>query len=119
MPPRVPKTRGAGTYTEKAFFGWIRSQLRRMTMKWKPRSDCLKAARRPYDGPDRRRKWEYQCAECGQWFPGKQVEVDHIIPAGSLQSFDDLPGFVSRLFCETEGLQVLCKETCHHLKKSG
>jgi len=42
--------------------------------------------------------------------------VDHVRPAGALRSFDDLPGFVARLFCEKEGLQVLCNEC--HLKKS-
>lgn len=42
----------------------------------------------------------------------KDVQVDHIIPAGSLQSTDDLKGFVERLFCSIDGLQVLCKP-CH------
>lgn len=37
------------------------------------------------------------------------------MPAGSLQSASDLPGFVERLFCEIDGLQVLCNN-CHDLK---
>lgn len=49
---------------------------------------------------------------CKEWFPNKETEVDHIVPAGSLRSFEDLPGFVERLFCSKDGLRLLCK-TCH------
>lgn len=52
--------------------------------------------------------FEYQCAECKGWFEAKNVAVDHIVPAGSLKAYSDLPGFVERLFCEPENLQVLC-----------
>jgi 5-methylcytosine-specific restriction endonuclease McrA len=45
----------------------------------------------------------------------KNVNVDHICPAGSLKSAQDLPGFVERLFCEIDNLQVLC-EKCHNVK---
>jgi len=45
----------------------------------------------------------------------KNVNVDHICPAGSLNSAQDLPGFVERLFCEIDNLQVLC-EKCHNVK---
>jgi 5-methylcytosine-specific restriction endonuclease McrA len=41
--------------------------------------------------------------------------VDHIHPAGSLNCAADLPGFVERLFCEQDNLQVLC-ESCHDEK---
>ena len=42
----------------------------------------------------------------------KEVEVEHIVEAGTLRSFDDLGGFAERLFCETDGLRVSC-EQCH------
>ena len=51
----------------------------------------------------------------GELFTNKEVEVDHIVPAGSLKTFDDLPEFVERMFCEADGFQVLCKP-CHQLK---
>jgi hypothetical protein len=38
-----------------------------------------------------------------------------MVPAGSLNCAADLPGFVERLFCEKEHLQVLC-ESCHNKK---
>jgi 5-methylcytosine-specific restriction endonuclease McrA len=94
------------------FFTWLRSQLRRISMKWRPRSEAKNAARRAYKGPNKRRKYEYQCAACQEWFAGKDVQVDHILPCGTLKSYDDLPDFVERLFCDKEGFRVLCKE-CH------
>ena len=72
-------------------------------------------ARRAYKGPLKRQKFEYQCKECKEWFPDKKINVDHIHPAGSLRCANDLPGFVERLFCEIDNLQVLC-EKCHNLK---
>ena len=72
-------------------------------------------SRRAYKGPLKRQKFEYQCKECSNWFPDKQINVDHIIPAGTLRSANDLPGFVERLFCEVDNLQVLCS-TCHNKK---
>lgn len=42
----------------------------------------------------------------------KETQLDHIIPVGPLQRYEDLPGFAARLFCEKEGLRVLCKP-CH------
>ena len=72
----------------------------------------MNACKRPYVGTDKRRKFEYQCAACEQWFMQKQVEVDHLVEAGSLKSYEDLPGFVERLFTSPDKLQVLCKD-CH------
>ena len=73
------------------------------------------ATRRPHRGGNRRQKWEYQCHSCGGWFMGKDVQVDHREPCGQLKSYDDLPGFVERLLCEADKLQVLCV-TCHRSK---
>lgn len=75
----------------------------------------LQGARRPSQSDNKRLKWEFQCAGCNHWFPQSEVEVDHIVPAGSLRSFEDIAGFVERLFCEPEGLVVLC-ERCHRAK---
>ena len=75
----------------------------------------LQEARRPSQSDNKRLKWEFQCAECEGWFPQSEVEVDHVVPAGSLRSFEDIAGFVERLFCEPEGLVVLC-EQCHRAK---
>lgn len=102
--------------TESQFFGFIRSALRNKFGRWKPKYDALNAARRPFRGENRRnQKWEYLCALTGKWFPLKEVEVDHIIPCGSLRCFADLPGFVQRMFVEKDGLQVVSK-VAHKIK---
>lgn len=94
---------------------FIRSLLRRGTLKWQPRNIALKSSRRPNQSENKRLKWEFQCSKCSEWHPRKGVELDHIIPAGSLKSFDDLPGFVERLFCEADGFELLCV-ACHQAK---
>jgi len=109
------KTRNSGTLTESAFWSFIRSGLRQKSRWWKPIAECKAKAKRPYKGPLKRQKFEYQCNQCKNWFPDKKINVDHICPAGSLNSAQDLPGFIERLFCEVDNLQVLC-ETCHNAK---
>lgn len=111
----TPKTRNAGTMTESAFWSFIRSTLRQKSRWWKPITQCKLESRRPYKGPLKRQKFEYQCNSCKKWFPEKKINVDHIIGAGSLNCGADLPGFVERLFCEQDNLQVLC-EVCHNEK---
>lgn len=115
MAKKAIKTRNAGTMTEYAFWGMIRSALRQKSRWWKPITQCKMKSRRAYKGPNKRQKFEYKCNACTKWFPEKKINVDHIIPAGSLKCAADLPGFVERLFCEIDNLQVLC-ETCHNKK---
>ena len=109
---RVIRTRNAGTMTESMFWGMIRATLRQKSRWWKPISIVKREARRAYKGSNKRQKWEYQCAKCKKWWPDKKVSVDHIIPVGTLKCSADLPGFVEKLFCEKEHLQVLCDD-CH------
>ena len=109
----APKTRNAGTMSESAFWTFIRSALRQKSRWWKPITECKLKARRPYKGVNRRQKFEYLCSTCKKWFPDKEINVDHIVGAGSLNCSADLAGFVDRLFCEQDNLQVLC-ETCHN-----
>ena len=116
--PRVARTRNANTMTESAFWSMIRSTLRQKSRWWKPIALCKQMAKRKYTGAKQgkfRQKWEYQCAGCLDWFAEKNINVDHIIPAGSLNCSLDLPGFVERLFCEVDNLQVLCSK-CHDKK---
>ena len=88
-------------------------------MRWGPIAECLKAARVG--------RGEYLCSGCKETVPAttkvggrrtKNVHVDHIEPI-----VDPDVGFVSydvlieRMFCETEGFQILCKP-CHNNKSS-
>lgn len=114
---RVARTRNGGKWTEARFWGFIRSALRKASVRWPVIHEAKRASRRPIGKPKEgrkktRQKWEYQCAICERWFPDKETHVDHIVPVGTLKCFEDLPGFVERLFCEQSGLRVACK-TCH------
>lgn len=111
----VPKTRCSGTMTEAAFWAFIRSGLRQKSRRWRPIFESLAAAKRPSKSKNKRLKWEYKCAKCKRWKPGSEVSVDHKQPVGSLRSSADLAGFVERLFCEVDNLQVLC-QGCHDRK---
>jgi 5-methylcytosine-specific restriction endonuclease McrA len=112
---KAVKTRNAGTMTESAFWSFIRSALRQKSRWWKPITEAKLQARRLYKGTNKRQKFEYQCNVCKNWFIEKKINVDHIVPAGTLTTSKDLPGFVERLFCEVDNLQVLC-EKCHDKK---
>ena len=105
---KSPRTRNSGTWTESQYFGFLRRLLRRGSLKWQPRATAKLSARRKNQSDNKRLKWEYQCSNCGLWYPDKFVVVDHIVPCGSLKSFEDLPGFAERLFCESDGFRVLC-----------
>lgn len=112
---KTARTRNAGTMTESMFWSFIRSALRQKSRWWKPITQCRMASRRAYKGTSKRQKFEYQCNQCKNWFPDKQVAVDHVHPVGTLKSADDLPFFVENLFCEIENLQLLCLD-CHNAK---
>lgn len=115
---RVERTRAGGTWTEARFWAFVRSLLRQGTLRWPPRNDVKKRARRKSQSENKRLKWEYQCHKCRRWYAEKNVEVDHVLECGSLKSFRDLPRFVERLFCEEDQLVVLCKG-CHKGKTHG
>lgn len=104
-----------GGWTESRYWSFIRSALRSASNRWPAKFDALKRARREYTGTDKRTKWEFKCAICNKWHKSTNISVDHIIPAGSLNSYDDLVPFVKRLFIDVDGMQVLCTD-CHKTK---
>lgn len=115
MAVKKEKPYNNGTMTNAGFWGMIRSTLRQKSRWWKPIAEAKKRARRKYTGKNKRQKWEYKCSHCEEWFMEKEIQVDHIVEAGSLTCGDDLKEFVEKLFCEVDGLQVLCKP-CHKIK---
>lgn len=112
------KTRNNGRWTEAAFRSFIKGNLRRVTMRWAPISECLKKART--------KRGYYMCAHCNEEVPtstrddnGKRVKniiCDHVIPI-----IDPAVGWVSwdetidRMFSEPHNLQALCY-ACHKIK---
>jgi hypothetical protein len=102
-------------WSEAKFWAFLRSGLRAKWTRWPPKYAVVAAAKRPYVGDNKRQKFEYQCAACSNYYPQKEVSVDHIVPVGTLKSFDDLPAFVQKLFVGVDKLQLLC-DTCHNKK---
>lgn len=112
---RTPPFAPYPEWTEAKFFGFLRSALRSASARYPPKYEALNLVTRPYVGPDKRRKKERQCAHCKQWFPTTQTQADHIIPAGSFSSWEELVPFAQRLFCGIDGFQCLCTQ-CHDIK---
>lgn len=131
MSNKTPPFPNYKEWTTARFFTFIRSGLRERFNRWPPKYKTLTNAQRKApvldkDGNHLKYKTgkrqgeerfvnEYQCNHCKEWFKQKEVQVDHIIPVGTLKSFEDLGPFAERLFVSEEGLQVLCT-SCHHLK---
>jgi len=136
--PRVPRTRVGNTLTEAAYFGLIRSTLRK-GLTYYPSKTMAYAAipKRVSHYIDKKTKrgslvlykkdsprgkkgtpiqvpvYERLCARCTDWHD--VIQMDHIIPCGSLRTFDDIGGWCKRAFCEPEDYQGLCKP-CHKIK---
>lgn len=111
---KVEKPYNAGTFSEAAFWNFIRQALRRRTLVWKPIQNARKAAKRPYVGDNKRRSVAYECSNCHNLFASNEISVHHKVNAGKLTCKEDLPDFVMNLFCEENLLCVLCKN-CHDL----
>lgn len=109
---KVVKTRNNNSMSEAAFFGWLRSRIRRLSIYWKPIQAVKQEAKVPYIGDNKRRRFSYKCAKCGNAVSDKEGNVHHKIPCGSLKNFSDLSIFAERLFVEKNLLEFLC-HTCH------
>jgi hypothetical protein len=117
LAPRVARTRNGGTMTEAQFFQKLRGALRSAFRWWKPMSMALDNSKRVHKGLNKKLKYEYQCALCTVYYARTSVEIDHIVPCGTLRSFEDVASFIERLTPEDpKAFQVLCK-ACH-LKKT-
>jgi len=88
----------------KVVIEYVKKGLRRMWGKSLQRNGALKSAKVE--------RGKYRCACCGKVFRRKDIEVDHKVAVGRFIDFDT---YVERLFCDTKGLQVLCR-LCHKNK---
>lgn len=120
----VPKTRCSGTMTEAAFRSWVRSSLRRMSLRWRPLHVVRGASKRPIIDAERQLwgntvRFVHQCQLCMGWFPIKFIDVDHIIPCGTLADIaTDAGPFILRMLCEEDGVRRLCKSCHKHITKA-
>ena len=110
------KPRAGGQWTEARYRGFIRSALRQAWTRWQPNHQTKKDARVGYG--------QYMCAgfETEPHVVGASVVIDgkrknniftdHIEPVGGDGDWNKV---IENLFCETDNLQLLCKE-CHDAK---
>jgi len=100
---------------KKAF---ITSVLRSGSRRWPPKYETLNEAKtqKKINIKTGRLAQHYLCADCKEEHPSKNVQVDHIKPVIDQQvGFTTWDSFITRLFCDKDNLQVLCK-TCHDTK---
>ena len=105
-------------WTDGRIKGFITSVIRGGFRRWPPKFHVLSEAKqgKRTNETTGRMAEHYACSTCNSSFPAKEVQVDHIEPVVDPKvGFIDWDTFISRLFCEAENLQVLCK-SCHSKK---
>lgn len=108
---------------KKALKSWLVTKLRRNSLQWPPKNWAKAEARVELspalkkDGtPGKRPRVRYKCAHCEELFENKEVVLDHIEPVIDPEvGFVDWNTYIERLFCQSDGFQVLC-EGCHDIK---
>lgn len=107
----VEKPHNSGQWSKARFHSFIAGALRQASNRWPPKYLARKASKVAYG--------KYTCAGYSREahiIRAKDVRVDHINPvvdpATGFVTWDE---FITRLFCEAENFQVLCK-SCHDNK---
>lgn len=110
----MTKKYNSGQWTESRYQSFIKSALRSASVRWPPRYETLNDAFIGVKINEKtgRKAKHYQCARCLNAFPQKDVQVNHKLPVVPTSGFTSWDEVISRLFCEKEGLEVLCKP-CH------
>lgn len=107
-----------GRWTESRMHSFIKSALRSASQRWPPKFEALKDAltSKKENKKTGRQANHYKCNKCKKEFPAKDVQVDHIEPVINPSiGFINWDEVISRMFCEKDGFQVLCKD-CHKEK---
>lgn len=113
-----PKPFNNGQWTVSRMASFIKGGLRTLSRKWPPKYETLRKANvgKRLDPATGKESFRYRCAGCNNVFKQKDVQVDHIDPVVStIDGFVDWNEYIMRMFCEADGLQVLCTE-CHNIK---
>jgi len=94
---------------DKECWRFVTVTLRRLSVRWPPRSEALRRSR---VAPN-----SYRCALCKEVFKRDFVDADHIVPVIPLTGRDSFKNAINRMLCDIDGFQTACKE-CHG-KKTG
>ena len=114
MAKRTRQEYNGGDWTEARYNSFVKGGLRSASQRWPPRYKVLAASRRGKRvNPSSGRMAEFhECSNCKGLFVSKEVEVNHKVPVVPVTGFDSWDGVIDRLFCEADGLEVVCKD-CH------
>jgi len=119
------KVRNGNQWTEARFKSFVKGGLRQISIKWGPINEAKKDARVA--------RGLYRCALCENDVPAtvrratadgrerrvSNVHVDHIQPViDPDKGFESWDLLIERLFCEKDGLRVLCYD-CHEAVTNG
>ena len=109
--------------TEAEFMSWVRGHLRKMWSRYPLKVDYKNSLSYPAPkGYTGRAKQLIDCEVCGTPTAKSSIEVDHIIPCGSLRSMEDVGTFVGNLLCSPDNMRCVCKD-CHsvitHAERKG
>lgn len=110
--------------SKASYFAWLRGQMRKAWSRH-PIKNAYKTKRRTRAEVGRKVDkitgrpqlvWALPCDQCGGVFPQSNVEVDHIIRAGSFKDWEDCEHWLMSLMqISFADLQLLCKP-CHKIK---
>lgn len=96
---------------------FIISLLRRQTMKWKPAQELEKEKKITYYITSKKgkklKRVKWKCNICGKEINAKEKTRDHINPVVPVTGFDSWENLFTRIFCQKEGFQIICKNPCH------
>jgi 5-methylcytosine-specific restriction endonuclease McrA len=103
---------------------FVISTLRRASLRWKPRLEVKNEGRIQKvvikvnkSGSTREQAiWHYECNVCNGWFPDKNIQMDHISPAISVEEgWQGWDVYIEQLLADKDGWQRICRE-CHTIK---
>lgn len=110
---------------------FIKNNIRASFRKFAPKEMCYKMAStgKKLNKATKRQAEHYKCADCGEEFPRKEVQCDHIEPViDPKEGFKGWDEYIKRMLCLDEKLeadflyiakyklQILCSDC--HTKKS-
>lgn len=96
---------------------FITSVIRRGFTRWPAKFQVLANAKqgKKVNESTGRLAEHYECNVCKGSFAGKDVQVDHILPAVPTSGWVSWDDFIDKLYCDLSNLQVICRG-CHSKK---